>query len=577
MKIGILICCRTESQRLPQKALREIQGKKTIEILIERVKHCHVDEIILCTTQDPSDDVFIPIAQAEGISLFRGERENVIQRQRDAALQYEIDFVISLDGDDLLVDSYYVNQMLSLIRLKLYDVILTQGLPLGLNVIGFSLKAIERVIHLGKDTGWHEFFKTDRSLNKAYISPLENHIIEGRFTLDYAEDLEFFEALFEHLSFEAPLDAFISYIKENPSLIKINMKCNARYWVEYEQKIKNQYLFLVIGLGSMGKRRIRNLRKLGYNKIIGMDHRVDRCKEARLDFTTSDITEALDKKPDMVLICVPPKHHAHVQSIVLSRNIPSFCEASVISRGMQDLHERAQQNGCLVAPSATLRFHEGIKKVKELIDAGEIGEILTFTHESSSHLADWHPYEQTFYAFEREQGATKEIVPFELAWLTWIFGDLISCKACIKNHESTPIDDIYSILLEFKNGIMGHLLVSTISPTHYRFLRVIGTKGILYLDWNAEIIGIQKRFPPTKFNETIIEYGNETFLEDSSINEEMYVKELEHFINSVLQKEEYHYSLEDDFKILNWLKEIERDAELYSYHNTTLLREDKND
>ena len=39
--------------------------------------------------------------------------------------------------------------------------------------------------------------------------------------------------------------------------------------------------FLIIGLGSMGKRRVRNLQALGYRNIIGFDMREDRRKEAK--------------------------------------------------------------------------------------------------------------------------------------------------------------------------------------------------------------------------------------------------------------------------------------------------------
>jgi len=41
--------------------------------------------------------------------------------------------------------------------------------------------------------------------------------------------------------------------------------------------------FLIIGLGSMGKRRIRCLHKLGYENVVGIDPRDDRRKES-IDF-----------------------------------------------------------------------------------------------------------------------------------------------------------------------------------------------------------------------------------------------------------------------------------------------------
>ena len=68
--------------------------------------------------------------------------------------------------------------------------------------------------------------------------------------------------------------------------------------------------FLVIGLGSMGKRRIRNLQHLGYHDISGFDLREDRCKETAAKYQIpvfSSLEAALDKaKPTAVIISVPP-------------------------------------------------------------------------------------------------------------------------------------------------------------------------------------------------------------------------------------------------------------------------------
>ena len=42
--------------------------------------------------------------------------------------------------------------------------------------------------------------------------------------------------------------------------------------------------FLIIGLGSMGKRRVRNLQALGFADIAGFDTRDDRCAEVKVKY-----------------------------------------------------------------------------------------------------------------------------------------------------------------------------------------------------------------------------------------------------------------------------------------------------
>ena len=78
--------------------------------------------------------------------------------------------------------------------------------------------------------------------------------------------------------------------------------------------------FLIVGLGSMGKRRIRCLKTLGYkiNDIAGFDVREDRRKETEQKDgikTYSDIENALEaEKPSAFVISVPPDFHHRSQT-----------------------------------------------------------------------------------------------------------------------------------------------------------------------------------------------------------------------------------------------------------------------
>ena len=71
--------------------------------------------------------------------------------------------------------------------------------------------------------------------------------------------------------------------------------------------------FLVIGLGSMGKRRIRNLQKLGYKHIAGFDLRQDRLDETYSEYDVlvyKNFNEAIKNfNPNVFIISTSPKHH----------------------------------------------------------------------------------------------------------------------------------------------------------------------------------------------------------------------------------------------------------------------------
>ena len=65
---AIFISDRTGSTRLPQKALIDIEGRKTIEYLIDRVKRSqYAENIILCTTTLEEDDILCDVAHKNNI------------------------------------------------------------------------------------------------------------------------------------------------------------------------------------------------------------------------------------------------------------------------------------------------------------------------------------------------------------------------------------------------------------------------------------------------------------------------------------------------------------------------------
>ena len=93
---------------------------------------------------------------------------------------------------------------------------------------------------------------------------------------------------------------------------------------------------LVIGLGSMGKRRLRNLKALKEEDVIAFDLREDRRKEVGEKYgikTFGKFEDALQEKPEIFIISVPPDIHLEYQLYAVKNNINFFTEASVIKEG----------------------------------------------------------------------------------------------------------------------------------------------------------------------------------------------------------------------------------------------------
>jgi predicted dehydrogenase len=143
--------------------------------------------------------------------------------------------------------------------------------------------------------------------------------------------------------------------------------------------------FLIVGLGSMGKRRIRNLKYLKAGEIIGFDTMEARRKEAEEKYgieTFDDFEKANEEQPDAFIISTPPDLHVKYAMDAAKRNKHFFMEASVVNEGMDELIALCRNKRIVAAPSCTMRFQASIRKLKELVDCKVIGKVLLFTHHS---------------------------------------------------------------------------------------------------------------------------------------------------------------------------------------------------
>lgn len=253
-RIGALIPVRMDSERLPGKALKIIMGKPIVIHLLDRVacsRYIQKENIVVCTTTDRSDDPLVSAIKDYGASVFRGSRDDIIRRFHDAVVSFEFDAVSQVDGDDPLCDRNYMDMtMEALLKDRSLDVVSTNGLPLGMNSKSFSRHAMEEVFNHYRtemnDTGFGEFFTQTGLCRHKIIQPLtEMHKLDqARLTLDYNEDFEVLEKIFEALHVEGEvfgLDAILTFLRANPEVMEINRGINQQYWRRHKKKAQLYY------------------------------------------------------------------------------------------------------------------------------------------------------------------------------------------------------------------------------------------------------------------------------------------------------------------------------------------------
>lgn len=311
----------------------------------------------------------------------------------------------------------------------------------------------------------------------------------------------------------------------------------------------------------MGKRRIRNLQYLKHNDVIGCDTSQERRSEAESKHsikTFSNLDEAFAQKPDAVIVSTPPDKHYDIAIKIAEHGLPFFMEANVIPNGFDKVVLACSKKKVFYAPSCTMRFNPSLKKVHELVQKKTIGKVLAFVYHVGQYLPDWHPYEdyRTFYVSKRETGACREIVPFELNWLSWTFGSIVNLSAMKRKVSKLEanIDDIYATLLEFDSGIVGNLVVDVLSRVPYRTLKVIGEDGVITWEWVEKKVRVYHTSTKT-WEEHVEPPGIK--MEGYVAEENAYIDEIASFVSGLQNPSNYSHNPKDEQMILDILKKIE--------------------
>jgi len=320
--------------------------------------------------------------------------------------------------------------------------------------------------------------------------------------------------------------------------------------------------FLIVGLGSMGKRRIRCLKKLSYEDIVGYDLREDRRRETEARYnvkTIGNLNDIVIGEITAIIVSTPPDKHNQYIGLAIENKRPAFVEASVILEGLDELNNLARKQNIFVAPSCTMKFHPAIRDIKNIVSSGQYGKVTSFNYASGQYLPDWHPWEKVsdFYVGKKETGGCREIVPFELTWIVDVVGFPQSVVGFYGKTMDigVDIDDTYVFSMDFGDSY-GSMTVDVVSRYATRSLILNMEHGQILWRWDKNIVKLydavsQKWIYYRSPEGQAVEGYNKNIIEG------MYVEEIKSFIEAVDGKGKFPNSLDEDIKVLSLLQKIE--------------------
>jgi len=320
---------------------------------------------------------------------------------------------------------------------------------------------------------------------------------------------------------------------------------------------------LVIGLGSMGKRRIRLIKELYPNyKVYGVDGRMDRREEASKLFNIqckSTICEAKENfEIDASFVCTSPLSHNQIINECLNNKWNVFTELNLISDGYEDNIHLAKANGCVLFLSSTFFYREEIRYIKEHIS---FDQKWNYIYHIGQYLPDWHPWEnyKDYFVGDKRTNGCREIMAIELPWIIKTFGSVDSFTVISDRMTGLKIDynDNYMIQLTHENGSKGVLVVDVVSPVAVRRLEVLSENK--YYQWNGTPDTLYEYSKEIDKLIKVSLHEREEHIEGyrAFVVENAYKNEINEFVDVVENGKKQLYGFEEDLKVLELIDKLE--------------------
>jgi len=237
MKTVAIVEARMTSTRLPGKIILPILGKPMLELLIERLKRAKLlDQIVVATTRNASDDVVEKLTEHLGVGCFRGSEDDVLDRVLCAAHANEADVIVEITGDCPLIDPAVLDLVIQTYYKKSVDYVsnsLKRTYPIGLDNKVFSTAVLDKVARYTHDPVDHEHVSLYIYEHPEIFSlfNVESDLPEKywgiRLTVDTQEDFRLIVAIYELLYPQNPafgLWDIMNLLEERKDLLNLNRK-----------------------------------------------------------------------------------------------------------------------------------------------------------------------------------------------------------------------------------------------------------------------------------------------------------------------------------------------------------------
>lgn len=313
---------------------------------------------------------------------------------------------------------------------------------------------------------------------------------------------------------------------------------------------------LIISLGSIGKRHLKNLRKIDEHMKIVVLRRNASSKHTEEDsiVEVNTMRDALSYSPAMAIVASPAVFHVQQCLTLLQKGVHLFIEKPVshnLAR-LDKLRDISEERSLVVMVGYVLRFSPVLKQVKSILESGMLGDIINISAHCGQYLPDWRPgvdYRYTVSAREELGGGASLELSHEFDYLYWLFGriDKVNARTASTRILEINVEDKVDAILKFDQGFFGTVHLNFLEKRANRELRISGTNGSISCDLIERHIHIRTA-------------DRTNFLDLSKEKVDIYLDELSEFLNCTKSGRKPSVTLDDGIQAVKVVEAIKESS-----------------
>lgn len=320
----------------------------------------------------------------------------------------------------------------------------------------------------------------------------------------------------------------------------------------------------VVGLGSIARRHLGNLRHIHPNGVIYAVSASGINKDIPANVSdVVSIEQLISFNPEYVIVASPSPFHVNVAQTLLAHQIPVLIEKPLAHDAVSGA---LLQRYCYehkintVAVGYCLRFMQSSRAVKEFLGTNALGKIYNVSSIVGQYLPSWRPEKDVKDSVSAQKklggGALLEL-SHELDYLQWLFGDLTLRHSSLRNSLEFDLDveDMADLTLSTSTGIYLNVHLDFVQKTTQRKCQIIGKNG--RVDWDL----IANSVIYYSAEGQVILYSDPNYDKNN-----MYISMLQEFERCLYKKGVNLASIDSSVKILELIDAAKRQNEWRSFN-----------